>query len=152
MIKRITNPKEAEALAKDIREIFPSIDDNSIGHYFLEHNVDSILEVFNNKQSLYCSCFVWANEEDSKFDSIVVFLRDNNPKFGSEIFTEYLWLSKNPKIGFKLLKTAIDFARANNFEYISVSHTEKNPQKEKLARLYEKLGFKKDCVSYIAKL
>jgi len=33
-----------------------------------------------------------------------------------------------------------------------MSHTEKNPQKEKLSRFYEKLGFRRDCVSYIAEL
>jgi hypothetical protein len=152
MIKRITNPEEAKVLSKDIRDIFTSEDENDMGHYFLDHDVDSILGVLNNKQSLFWNCFVWANEEDSKFDSIIIFLRDNSPKFGVEIFTEYLWLSKNPKVGFKLLKTATEFARNNGFNYISMSHTEKNPQKEKLSRLYNKLGFKKDCVSYIAKL
>lgn len=152
MIKRVTNPKEAEVLSKDIADIFSSYEESEIGHYYLDHNVDSILSVFNNKQSLFWNCFVWANEENSKFDSVIIFMRDNNPKFGIEIFTEYLWLSKNPKVGFKLLKTATDFARSNGFEYISMSHTEKNPQRDKLSRLYNKLGFKKDCTSYIGKL
>ena len=152
MIKRITNPKEADVLAKDIRDIFTSSDDYNLGHHFLDHDVDSILSVLNNKESLFWNCFVWANEENSKFDSIIVFLRSNDMKFGVEIFSEFLWLSKNPKVGYKLLKTATDFARKNGFKYISMSHTEKNPQKEKLSRFYEKLGFRRDCVSYIAEL
>lgn len=152
MIKRITNPLEAEVLAKDIRDIFSESDDDNMGHKFLPHNMNSILDFFNDKKTLFWSCFVWANQENNKFDSVIIFLRDKNPKFDEELFSEYLWLSKNPKVGFKLLKTATSFARENGFKYISMSHTEKNPQKNKLARLYNKLGLEKDSTTYIGKL
>jgi hypothetical protein len=55
-------------------------------------------------------------------------------------------------VGYKLFATAIKFARDNKFEYIQMGCSEKSPSRDKVKKLYNKLGFIKDSESYIAKL
>ena len=69
-----------------------------------------------------------------------------------KVFSEYIWLSANPKVGYKLFATAIKFARNNGFENISMGISEKSPKKDKVKSLYKRLGFIKVSESYIAKL
>ena len=54
--------------------------------------------------------------------------------------------------GFKLLSTAIKFARKKEFKYIIMSTVVKHPKSEKISRFYERMGFLKDSITYIAKL
>ena len=97
--------------------------------------------------------FVWANKNDSgKFDAVIAFLNNKNEKFGKEIFAEYIWLSKNPRVGQKLLGIAMKFARQKEFKYVMMSCVEAHPKSHKVANFYKKMGFIKDSETYIAKL
>jgi hypothetical protein len=151
MISRILNPKELRAVLDDLDNLF-SPKEELIGHQILTHDKESIINSFGNTNLLAWDVFVWANKQGETYDGVIVFINDKNIKFNKCIFSEFLWLSKNPKSGFKLLKTAVAFAREKGFEYITTSCTEKNPQSKKLARVYKNLGFLKDSEIYIAKL
>jgi len=152
MIKRITNPDEFKRLILDMDELF-DIENVEQGHACdLKHNKDTIITAFSNKQLLNFDVFVWANEEESGFDSACIFLNERSIKFGKRLFVEFLWISKNPKVGFKLFKEAVKFARKNDFEYVAVSTSERNPNTPKYEEFYEKLGFMKDSSTFIAKL
>ena len=151
MIKRITNPVEFKKLMDDIFDLFDYENENE-GH-FLKHNKEYIVNAYANTATLAWDFFVWANlNECDKFDSIIAFLNHKNEKFGEEIFTEYLWLSKNPKVGHRLIGKALKFAREKEFKYVIMSCAEANPKSEKVARFYKKMGFIKDSETYIAKL
>ena len=152
MIKRITNPAEFKKLLDDMSDLFEYENENE-GHRFLKHNKEYISNCFANKHLLVWDFFVWANlNVHHKFDSMIAFLNHKNEKFGEEIFTEYLWLSKNPKVGYKLLAKALKFAKEKEFKYVVMNCVMDHPKAEKLARFYKKMGFVKDSESYIAKL
>jgi hypothetical protein len=151
MISRILNPEELKKVFDDLEDSFVPKDED-IGHQMMTHDKESIANALANKNLLAWDVFVWANKQGGAYDGVIIFINDKNIKFNKSIFTEFLWLSKNAKSGFKLLKTAVDFAREKGFEYILMSCTEKNPQSKKLARVYKNLGFLKDSESYIAKL
>jgi len=151
VIKRITNPTEFKKLMDDIFELFDYENENE-GH-FLKHNKEYIVNAYANPSTLAWDFFVWANLNNSdKFDSIIAFLNHKNEKFGEEIFAEYLWLSKNPKVGHRLIGKALKFAREKEFKYVMMSCAEANPKSKKVARFYKKMGFVKDSETYIAKL
>ena len=151
MIKRITNPEEFNVLIGEIDLLFKYENENE-GH-FLKHNKEYIINAFSHKHILAWDFFVWANLNNSdKFDSIIAFLNHKNEKFGEEIFAEYLWLSKNPKVGHRLIGKALKFAREKEFKYVMMSCAEANPKSKKVARFYKKMGFVKDSETYIAKL
>ena len=152
MIKRITNPDEFKQVILDMDEMF-DIENGEQGHACdLRHNKDTIIAGFANKQLLNFDVFVWANKEESGFDSLCIFLNERSIKFGKKFFVEFLWISKNPKVGFKLFKEAVKFARKNGFEYIGVSTSERNPNTPKYEEFYDKLGFVQDSSNFIAKL
>ena len=151
MISRILNPEELRIVLDNLHDFF-SPKDELIGHQILTHDKESIINSIGNKNLLAWDVFVWANKQGETYDGVIIFINDKNIKFGKCVFSEFLWLSNNPKSGFKLLKTAVDFAKERGFEYISISCTEKNPQSKKLARVYKNLGFLKDSETYIAKL
>ena len=151
MIKRITNEEEFRQVIDELDQAFRYEDEHQ-GHYFLKHNKETIKSCFANKQLLAWDVFVWANKTGEKYDAMIIFLNDKNIKFNTQIFTEFLWLSKNPKASFKLLKTAVKFAREKDFKFIQMSMVNKHHSPEKLRRVYEKLGFIKDSETYIAKL
>lgn len=152
MIKRILDPKEFKILLNDIDSLF-KFENKEQGHALLSHDKEYIFNAFGDKSLLAWDFFVWAHlNEDNKFDAMIAFLNNKNEKFGKEIFAEYLWLSKNPKVGQKLLGTAIKFAREKEFEYVMMSCVEAHPKARKVAKFYEKMGFIKDSETYIAKL
>tara|TARA_R100001509_G_scaffold164221_1_gene141033 strand:+ start:217 stop:675 length:459 start_codon:yes stop_codon:yes gene_type:complete len=152
MIKRILDPKDFKALMDDIFIVFDMENENQ-GHALLKHNKEYIVNAFANKSVLAWDFFVWANYNDKgKFDAMIAFLNNKNEKFGEEIFLEYLWLSKNPKVGQKLLGIAMKFAREKEFKYVMMSCVEAHPKSRKVAKFYEKMGFVKDSETYIAKL
>lgn len=151
MIKRILDPEEFVKLTDDINALF--VDENvNAGHFLLEHDYESIKKAFANKFLLAWDVFVWANENNGKYDAVIIFINDKSVKFNTTIFTEFLWLSKNPKVGFKLLKMAVQFARDKEFKYILMSSVDKHPKSYKVRKIYQKLGFIKDTENYIAKL
>ena len=153
MIKRITNPSEFKELADDMFDLFEHHDDKNEGHHLLKHNKEHIANAFANKNLLAWDFFVWGNlNEHHKFDAMIAFVNHKNEKFGEEIFSEYFWMSSNPKMGYKLLVTALKFAKEKEFKYVNMNCVMAHPKAEKLARFYKKMGFIKDSESYIAKL
>ena len=152
MIKRITNPLEFKKVVADIFELF-SLENEKMGHALLKHNQEHIVNSFADKTLLAWDFFVWANlGKSGKFDGIIAFVNNKNEKFGEQIFSEYIWLSKNGRAGGKLLGTAIKFARKKEVKYIIMNTVVNHPKSPKIARFYEKMGFLKDSTSYIAKL
>jgi DNA modification methylase len=152
MIKRITNPLEFKKVVNDIFELF-KLENEEMGHALLQHNKEQIINAFADKSLLVWDFFVWANSDgNGKFDGIIAFINDKNEKFGEQIFSEYIWLSKNSRSGGKLLGTAIKFARKKEFKYIIMNTAVKHPKSAKIGRFYEKMGFLQDSISYIAKL
>lgn len=151
MIKRILDPKDFKNLMDDMDDLFAF--ENKEQSHFLPHNTEYIVNAFGDKSLLAWDFFVWANYNDEgKFDAMIAFLNNKNEKFGEEIFLEYLWLSKNPRVGQKLLGTAMKFARKKEFKYVMMSCVEAHPKSRKVAKFYEKMGFIKDSETYIAKL
>lgn len=151
MIKRITNGEEFCQVIDQLDQAF-SYEEEHHSHYFLKHDKETIKSNFANKHLLAWDVFVWANKTNEEYDAMIMFINDKNIKFNTQIFTEFLWLSKNPKVSFKLLKTAVKFAREKDFKFIQMSMVAKHHSPEKLRRVYEKLGFIKDSETYIAKL
>jgi DNA modification methylase len=152
MIKRILNPQEFKILLDDIFPLF-DMENEKQGHALLKHNKEYIFNAFGDKSILAWDFFVWGNiNDEGKFDAVIAFLNNKNEKFGEEIFAEYIWLSKNPRVGQKLLGTAMKFAREKEFKYAMMSCVEAHPKARKVARFYEKMGFIKDSETYIAKL
>tara|TARA_R100000388_G_scaffold73937_1_gene53586 strand:+ start:388 stop:846 length:459 start_codon:yes stop_codon:yes gene_type:complete len=152
MIKRILDPQEFKVLLDDIESLF-EVENETQGHALLKHNKEYISNAFADKSILAWDFFVWANLNSSnKFDAMIAFLNNKNEKFGKEIFAEYLWLSKNPRVGQKLLGIAMKFAREKEFKYVMMSCVEAHPKARKVAKFYEKMGFIKDSETYIAKL
>jgi len=152
MIKRILDPKEFKVLLDDIFTLFK--EDNKVnGHALVNHNKDYIYNAFGNKSILAWDFFVWGNlNASNKFDAVIAFVNHKNEKFGKEIFSEYIWLSDNPRVGRKLLSKAVSFAKEKEFEYIMMSCVEAHPKSQKVASFYKKMGFIKDSETYIAKL
>ena len=68
------------------------------------------------------------------------------------MFNEFFWISNNPKTSFSLLNKALSFARFKKIKYANISCVENHPKSFKLKKIYEKLGFKKDCETYSIKL
>jgi len=152
MIKRITNPEEFCDLVDQMRDLIPENDTYEAHSLDLKHDTESIKNNFANKQLLAWDIFVWANISDGKYDGCIAFINDKSIKFGKDIFSEYVWISKNPKIGFKLFKEAVKFARDKGFELITLSVLENNPNARKIEKFYKKMGFLKDSTSYITRL
>jgi hypothetical protein len=152
MIKRITTPQEFQRLLDDIFLLFDY--ENSNEGHMLSHNKEYIFNAFGNTHILNWDFFVWANEneESKKFDAVIAFLNNKNEKFGEEIFCEYIWLSKNPLVGRKLLGVAMNFAKEKDFKYVMMNCVTAHPKSKKVARFYEKLGFVKDCETYMAEI
>jgi len=152
MIKRILDPKEFKILLDEIFELF-DMENEKQGHALLKHNKEYIFNAFGNKSLLAWDFFVWGHlGNQKKFDAVIAFVNNKNEKFGKEIFSEYIWLSKNPRVGQKLLGTAMKFAREKGFEYVTMSCVAAHPQSSKVAKFYKKMGFIKDSETYIAKL
>lgn len=151
MIKRITNPEEFKKVAADIFSLHQE-DMEKFGHHFLRHDQESIITNLAHTQTLAWHVYVWANHNGDMWDAIILFSNERSVMFGTKMFTEHIWLSKNPIVGFKLLKTALKFAKQGDFDVVAISCVEKNPSAQKLKELYPKLGFRKDSETYLAKL
>jgi len=153
MIQRIISAKQFCKAADDLSGYLNLNDKDNNYHYLLPNGVESMKKAFAHEKMLTFNVFAWANlNSENRYDAAIVFLKDKGPRHGLEIFSEYIWLSANPMVGYKLFAKAIKFARDNNFEYIQMGCSEKSPNKEKVKNLYKKLGFIKDSETYIAKL
>jgi len=153
MIKRIVSSEQFSKVVDNVSD-YLNLDDESNNYYhLLPNNGESLKQAFGHDKMLAFNVFVWANLNDqNKYDAAIIFLKDRSPKHGVELFSEYIWLSANPKVGYKLFATAIKFARDNGFEYIQMGISENSPTRHKVKSLYGKLGFLKASESYIAKL
>jgi hypothetical protein len=151
MIKRIVNPNEFNQLLDDIFELF-ELDDQEAGHAILRHDKESIKANYSHTSILAWDFFVWGHKNKNKFDAVIAFINDKNVKFGVKIFHEFVWLSKNPKVGYKLFSEASEFARRNDFEYMIMNTVLKNPSYPKVKSFYTKMGMVKDSETYICKL
>ncbi len=152
MIKRITSKDEFSKVLDDIFHLFDYENENE-AHNFLKYNKEYIFNAFGDDSLLTWNFFVWANlNNENKFDSIISFVNHRSEKYGEEIFSEYIWLSKKSNMGYKLLATALKFAKEKKFKYITMNRVMKHPKSNKVARFYEKMGFIKDAETYIAKI
>ena len=95
---------------------------------------------------------VWANKTNGQYDAAIVFMNDKSAKFGIKIFSEFIWFSENPKVGYKLLRKALKYAKEKEFDLVSMSVIERHPKSEKVKSFYKKMGFVKDCETYVVKL
>jgi hypothetical protein len=153
MIERVLTAPKFKILADDIFSLFGEENEHESHVCGLTHDKESIVRNIGHPSLLQWDVFVWANKNvEGKYDAVVIFVNDKNAKFNTSIFSEFVWLSKNPKVGYKLLKKAIDFAREKGFEYISISSVEKTKNCKKNESFYKKLGFLKDSSTFIAKL
>tara|TARA_R110000824_G_scaffold256329_1_gene445344 strand:- start:2690 stop:3148 length:459 start_codon:yes stop_codon:yes gene_type:complete len=152
MIKRVVNPTEFKKLLDEIFILF-DYENAHHGHRLVKHNKEHILRAFGDTSLLTWDFFVWGNlNSDNNFDAVIAFINNKNEKFGEEMFTEYIWLSKNPRVGQRLLGTALKFAREKKFKYVLMSCVDAHPRSHKVARFYKRMGFLKDSETYIAKL
>lgn len=153
MIERVLTTSKFEILADDIFPLFKEENENESHRCGLAHDRDSIVRNIGHPSLLQWDVFVWANKnQQGKYDAVIIFTNDKNAKFNKSIFSEFVWLSKNPKVGYKLLKTAIKFAREKGFEYIALSSVEKTKNCKRNEEFYKKIGFQKDSTTFIAKL
>lgn len=153
MIKRIVSAGEFNKAVDDVSSYLDLNEESNNYYHLLPNDGDTLKKAFGHDKMLAFNVFVWANLNNSgKYDAGIIFVKDKSPKHGQEIFSEYIWLSANPKAGYKLFATAIKFAKNNGFEYISMGISEKSPKKEKVKKLYRRLGFIKSSETYIAKL
>ncbi len=150
-IKRIVNPAEFGRLIDDLNSLFLK-ENGDAGHQLLLHNAETIKSSYGHPSILNWDVFTWGSETDGVFDAGIIFFNDKNAKFGTKIFTEFLWLSKNPRVGYKLFQTAMKFAKTQGFEYVSMSTVVKHPAHDRVKSFYEKMGFLKDSETYIAKI
>tara|TARA_R100001443_G_C3356574_1_gene178076 strand:+ start:255 stop:707 length:453 start_codon:yes stop_codon:yes gene_type:complete len=150
MIKRIIDAEEFKELTLDIDEI--ASDEEVYAHAFLKHDTQTIINCYANTHLLTWDFFVWGHHNGERWDSVIAFVNDKNPKFNECLFSEVLWFSSNPKVGYKLLAEALDFAKEKDFKYVVMSAAVKHPQFQKVTDFYKKLGFVKDSETYVGKL
>ena len=148
MIKRILDEEELKTLGHHMDIKFS--EKKGEFHPFLKHDPVKMANRFGNKHILQHQFFVWANKSEGVYDSMIAFLIDD-VKFQEPIFVEYLWISKNPKNGYKLFKEATKFARDRGMKYIVMGSSDSH-SKGRLEKFYKKMGFLKDSSSYITKL
>ena len=153
MIDRITNP---EKFKKVVNNLFDRLDVDSKEnpyHQIIPNDRNSFIQAYAHRGLLAQNVFAWANLNDSnEYDAGIVFARQSDPRLNQVFFSEIVWLSDNPKVGFKLLMTALKFAREKKFEYIKMGASVKSPAYENVKKFYKKMGFLLDSESYIAKL
>jgi hypothetical protein len=71
---------------------------------------------------------------------------------GEKIWQEYLWVSKNPFLGTKLKKVALDFARKLGYKRYIMGAVENHPKSIKVKKHYQLMGMQKDSELYIGNL
>ena len=148
-IKRILNPVDFYKVIDDISVLFETENNNNP---LLKYNTQSIKIDFGNNKILNWDFFVWANFNGESYDGVICFLNDKDAFLGEPIFSQYFWLSKNKKIGYKLFSTAVKFAKEKDFKYIKCKTYIDNIQTEKVKSFYKKIGLIKESETYICEL
>ena len=152
MIERITKPEDFEKVLDSFSDHIELLENNDQAHCFVKHDIESIKINYSNKYLLAWDVLVWANKTNGKYDALIIFMADKSIKFGVKMFSEFLWLSQNPSVGYKLLKEAVKYARQQKFDFISMSVVENHPKSNKVKKFYKNMGFVKDCETHVAKL
>jgi len=150
-IKKIINPEEFAKVWDDL-EIYFREENKNYGHRYLPISKQSVIDSWGHTALLNNTMHVWANLENGEAKGVVMFLEYMNTTFGEKIFTEYFWISNDPKKSFSLLKTALSFAKKKGIKYATVSCVENYPTSERLKKVYQKMGFHKDTETFIKKL
>jgi len=150
-IKKIVNPEEFSSIWNDL-ELYYREENKIYGHRYLSISKQTIIDSWGHTSLLNNTMHVWANLEDGKARGLIMFLEYMHPTFGEKIFTEYFWISNNPKKSFSLFKTALSFAKRKGMKYATVSCVENYPTSERLKKVYQKMGFQKDSETFIKKL
>ena len=150
--KKIISIEEWKSVANDIANLFEE-DNKRFGHaHDLKHDSDLIIKSLSHESLLIWNIHVWAHFNGEKWDAIFIGIIRKSEKFNKKVMDEYLWLSKNPRAGFKLYKLAEKYAREQNCEYISMNVVENHPLSDKIKSFYKKIDFKKDVETYMKKL
>jgi hypothetical protein len=151
-IKKIVTIVELNEIFEDIKKIFS--EDNEIYTHGcdLKHDGDLILKSLSHESLLMWNTHVWSHFNGKNWDALFIGIIRKSEKFNKKIMDEYLWLSKNPKAGIKLMKTATEFAKKNGAEYILMNVIENHKLSKKVKNFYLKSGFTKDSETYIKKL
>lgn len=151
-VKKITCVNEALKVSEDIKSFFKEDNEKYTHAVGLKHDIDLITKSICHESLLIWNIHVWAHFNGEKWDSLFIGIMRKSEKFSKKIMEEYLWLSKNSIAGMRLYKSAIDFAREQNCEYISMNVTENHPLSNKIKNFYLRSGFEKDTETYIKKL
>lgn len=151
MIKKITSSAEFIACCHDIDSLMRT-DNAKYQHVFGPICKDSMIRSWGHDSLLNNTMHVWANIENAKADSMIMFHDSIESKCGKRIFNEFFWVSSNVKVSFSLLTKALDFAKMKNIEYVSVSSYENHPKAKRLREIYKKIGFIKDSETYIKRI
>jgi hypothetical protein len=152
LIKKITSTEEAIKVGKDIGEIFKEDNQKYTHALGLKHDVDLMIKSICHESLLIWNIHAWAHFNGEKWDSLFIGIIRKSEKFSKKIMEEYLWLSKNSVAGMRVYKCALDFARQQNCEYISMNVTENHPLSNKIKKFYLRNGFEKDIEVYLKKL
>ena len=151
-IKKIVSITEFENVCRDLNLLFEE-DNKNYGHSCgLIHDVELITKCFSNESLLMWNMHIWAHFNGKTWDGIFAGFIRKSEKFNKKMMDEYLWLSKNSNSGLSLYKTALEFAKKNNCEYVSLNVVENHPKSDLLKKLYKKIGFEKDYECYIKKI
>lgn len=150
MIKKIINPEEFKEAIDSVYATFKHLEENE-GHVFFKHTPEYVKSNWGNR-CLLNTIHVWSNIDNFKHDSIIGFHSVYDPRFNETFLCEFIWLSSNPKISFKLLKEAENWAIKNNYKYMIMGVVEKMPKKDTLVKAYNRMGFVKDSEQYIKEL
>lgn len=145
MIRKVTNPTDYLSLLDDLDSLW-AVENVSAGHV-LPIKKESLAQVAN-AQLLTWNYHVWASSNN---DAAIMFSAENSLLFGEVIFQEIFWLSKNPKLGIKLLKVAMDFARSKGWEHIMLGSSVRMGD-GRLEKFYKKMGLQKDSECYIGEI
>lgn len=122
------------------------------GHVGAKINVENFLRSWADQRLLSFNLHVWANLENDYYDSCIMFQAVENPLLGDKQWQEYFWVSKNPRLGVKLLNVALSFARQAGFRRYIMGTVENYPNSKNVRRFYEKLGMKKDSELWVGLL
>jgi hypothetical protein len=146
MIRKVTDPNDYLELIEALNVEWKFENEHS-GH--IVPISKSGLGQLANSQLLTWEYHVWAPQNNK---GILICHGGFNPLFGAKMFQEILWLSKDKKSGYKMLKKALEFARKSHYNLLVMGRVEKTVAAKKLLKLYRKLGLKKDSEIWMKKL
>ena len=151
MIKKVTSSQEFEKAFRDLEALFKE-ENTKYGHAYLRIKPQCVIDSFAHPALLNNNIHCWVNFENGFADGMIMFMDGIHPFLGERMFMEYFWISKNPKKSFALYHKAVKFAKAKGVKYINMNCVENYPTSEKLKKIYQKMGFKKDSESYIKRI